>query len=88
MRVRPRRVLAGGRTRRIGEGLLADEQEGAIGQAMVAVGDRLHGLLLAAGDVDGPGDTRLGGLHGIGPSRAQSTFTVASPYRYRRRSER
>jgi hypothetical protein len=55
VRVRPRGVLAGRRARRVGDALLAEQQERGVGEAVVSLFDGGHELLLGSSHVDGPG---------------------------------
>ena len=59
VRVGPGGVLAGRRARRVGDGLLAEQQERALGQAVARLrAIAASELVLAAADVDGPGAAR------------------------------
>ena len=79
VRVGPGGVLALGRARRVGDALLAEQQERAGRQSPSwACSTDAQELVLVAGDVHGAGAARSSAFaHGIGPSSAQSTFTVA-----------
>ena len=82
--VGPCGVLSDRSTRRVGDGLLAQEEEGPRRERAGASGQRGgrgEHVLRGAADVDGAGRARRGVGPGIGPSSAQSTLRVAGPYR-------
>ena len=75
-------VLALRRARRVGERLLADQQERALGHARVACQASVSSTSASSPPTcTVPASRASGASHGIGAVSAQSTLTVAGPWR-------